>query len=244
VLELGCQAINYPFIKHVTTGIPWVIMKAGVSLDGRLNYQRGKSGWITGEKSGMEVHRLRNRVDAIVVCGQTVEIDNPALTTRLHRGRTKDPVRIIVDSRLSTSLHATVYQGHSPAPTWVFHAVDAPPVRIAEFQAEGIRLFPIEQKGGGLHLQELLKTLGREGISSVMVEGGARLHASFLREQLYNFAHLFYSPRLAGDKGVSLVEGYQVLDRQYAPRLASVCYKKLDDDMLVSGKLVYPRSSC
>lgn len=244
VLEQECQAINYPFIKHVVTGIPWVIMKAGVSLDGRLNYQRGKDGWITGAQSGLEVHRLRNRVDAVVVGGRTVEIDNPSLTTRLDRGRTKDPVRVIVDCRLSTSLHAKVYQGlFSLAPTWVFHAVDAPPGRIAQFDAAGIRLFPIARQGGGLHLQELLMTLGREGICSVVVEGGARLHGSFLREQLYDYAHLFYAPLFAGDEGVSLVEGYQGQDRQHAPRLTSICYKKLDEDMLVSGRLVYNRTS-
>lgn len=243
VLEQECQAINYPFIKHVTTGVPWVIMKAGVSLDGRLNYHRGKGGWITGKKSGIEVHRLRNRVDAIVVGGRTVEIDNPCLTTRLDRGRTKDPVRIIVDSRLSTSLDAKVYQGHSSAPTWVFHAIDAPAGRIAQFRAAGIRLFPIARKDEGLHLQGLLMAIGREGICSVVVEGGARLHGSFLREQLYDYAHLFYAPLFAGDGGVSVVEGYQGQDRQNAPRLASVCHKKLDEDLLVSGKFVYHRTS-
>ncbi len=244
VLEQECQAINYPFIKHVTTGIPWVIMKAGVSLDGRLNYQRGKAGWITGEKSAVEVHRLRNRVDAIVVGGRTVEIDNPSLTTRLDRGRTRDPVRIIVDCRLTTSLAARVYQGqYSPAPTWVFHAADAPPGRIAQFHAAGIRLFPIARQGGGLDLQELLMILGREGICSVVVEGGARLHGSFMRERLYDYAYLFYAPLIAGDGGVALVEGYHGQDRQHAPRLASVIYKKLDGDMLVSGRLVYERTS-
>jgi diaminohydroxyphosphoribosylaminopyrimidine deaminase / 5-amino-6-(5-phosphoribosylamino)uracil reductase len=244
LLEQECQAINYPFIKHVTTGMPWVIMKAGVSLDGRLNYQRGKDGWITGAKSGLEVHRLRNRVDAVVVGGRTVEIDNPSLTTRLNRGRAKDPVRVVADCSLSTSLSAKVYQSHnSPAPTWVFHGADAPPERIARFQAAGIRLFPIARQSGGLHLRELLMRLGREGICSVVVEGGARLHGAFLREQLYDYAHLFYAPLIAGDAGVSLVEGYQGEDRQHAPRLAFVCYKKLDEDMLVSGRLVYHRTS-
>jgi diaminohydroxyphosphoribosylaminopyrimidine deaminase/5-amino-6-(5-phosphoribosylamino)uracil reductase len=239
VLAKECEAINYPFIKHVTTGIPWVIMKAGLSLDGRLNYQRGQSGWITGEKSVREAHKLRNRVDAILIGRQTVEIDNPSLTTRLPGGRTKDPVRIILDSRLSTSLRAKVYQGLSPAPTWVFHAVDAPPLKIARFQAHGIRLFPIERNGNGLHLHELLRTLGREGICSVVVEGGARLHGSFLREQLFDYAHLFYAPLFAGDKGVSLIEGYQGQDRLTAPRLVSVCHKRFGDDILVSGRVDY-----
>ena len=94
------KALNYPFIKYITEGIPWMIMKAGVSLDGRLNYQAGQSGWITGEQSARAVHKLRNTVDAILVGRKTVEIDNPSLTTRLARGSAKDPIRIILDTDL------------------------------------------------------------------------------------------------------------------------------------------------
>lgn len=239
VLEQECKALNYPFIKHITQGMPWTIMKAGVSLDGRLNYQHGNSGWITGEQSAYEVHKLRNRVDAILVGRNTVEIDNPSLTTRLSRGVSKDPIRIILDSDLSTSLSAKVYHLDSEAPTWVICAAAAPESKKVEFRELGIRLIAIDRTEKGLDLRLLLKTLGKENICSVLVEGGARLHGAFLREQLFDYAHLFYAPLFAGDQGVPLVEGYHVQDRNAAPRLVHVSHKRLGDDILISGQLSY-----
>lgn len=240
ILEKECEAINRPFIKYITERIPWVMMKAGVSLDGKLNYQHGQSGWITGEQSARAVHKMRDGVDAILVGRRTVEIDNPSLTTRLSRGRTKDPVRIIVDSQLSSPLSAQVYQvGSKTAPTWVFHAADAPQLKIAQFLARGVQLYPIDRKGNGLDLSQLLGILGKKEICSVLVEGGARIHGAFLKEKLIDYAHLFYAPIFAGDNGVSLIEGYPVPGRLAAPRLDGVRYKRLGDDMLVSGRLCY-----
>jgi diaminohydroxyphosphoribosylaminopyrimidine deaminase/5-amino-6-(5-phosphoribosylamino)uracil reductase len=239
VLEQECQALNYPFIKHITQGIPWTIMKAGVSLDGKLNYQHGHSGWITGEKSAREVHKLRNRVDAIMVGRKTVEIDNPALTTRISRGPSKDPIRIILDSELSTPLASKVYHLDSSAPTWVFCAADVPEYKKEGFRNLGIRLMLIDRTEHGLDLRQLLQVLGKENICSVLVEGGARLHGAFLREKLFDFAHLFYAPVFAGDQGSSLIEGYRIQDRHSAPRLVDVSHKLFGDDMLISGQLSY-----
>ena len=239
VLEQECKELNFPFIKHITQGIPWVIMKAGVSLDGRLNYQRGYNGWITGEQSGREVHKLRNSVDAILVGRNTVQIDNPSLTTRLSRGLSKDPIRIILDSDLSTSLSSKVYQLDSKAPTWVICASDIPKYKRLEFQNLGLKLITINRTARGLDLRSLLKALGKENICSVLVEGGASLHGAFLREKLFDYAHLFYAPIFAGDQGVSLVEGLPVHDRDTAPRLVKIKHKRLGDDMLISGQVSY-----
>jgi len=239
ILEKECEAVNVAFIKQITTGIPFVIMKAGVSLDGRLNYQQGKSGWLTGQESVLEAHKLRDRFDAVLVGGRTVAIDNPSLTTRIAGRRTKDAIRIILDTHLSTPLNSKVYRLDSPAPTWVFHAENAPQSKIDDFQAQGIRLFSIAQNGSVLNLLEILKVLGREGLCSVMVEGGAKLHGAMMNEKLFDYAHLFHAPCFAGDKGVSLAEGLFVQDQKNAPKLISVRYKRLGDDMMVSGKMSY-----
>lgn len=240
VLEGECEAINYPFIKYITQGLPWVIMKAGVSLDGRLNYQRGKSGWITGEQSARAVHELRNSVDAIMVGRRTVEIDNPSLTTRLSRTKTRDPIRVILDSRLSSPLNSKVFHFDSQVPTWVFCAEDASKERMAQFLAAGVKLFTIENNESGLNLHQILRILARDGVCSLLVEGGARLHGALLRERLVDYAKLFYAPVFAGDSGVSLIADHPVEDRNSAPRLDSVTHKRLGDDILISGKLLYP----
>jgi diaminohydroxyphosphoribosylaminopyrimidine deaminase / 5-amino-6-(5-phosphoribosylamino)uracil reductase len=239
VLEKECKALNYPFIKLITQGMPWTIMKAGVSLDGRLNYQHGHAGRITGEQSAREVHKLRNKVDAILVGRKTVEIDNPSLTTRLSRGVAKDPIRIILDTDLSTSPAAKVYHLDSKTPTWIICAADAPKWKRVEFEKIGIRLIAVDRSEKGLDLYHLLKVLGKENVGSVLVEGGARLHGAFLREMLFDYAHLFYAPIFAGDQGVPLVEGFGVLDRKTAPRLVHVRHKRLGDDLLISGQVSY-----
>ncbi|MDK9708785.1 MAG: bifunctional diaminohydroxyphosphoribosylaminopyrimidine deaminase/5-amino-6-(5-phosphoribosylamino)uracil reductase RibD [Desulforhopalus sp.] len=243
ILTKECEALNVAFIKHITTGLPYVIMKAGVSLDGRLNYLEGNSGWITGRESVLEAHRLRDRVDAILVGSGTVKIDNPSLTTRIPGKRTRDPLRIILDSQLSTSLNSNVYAGDSKVPAWVFHAEDVSQRRIGDFQSKGIRLFPLERKNGGLHLLQLLTILGREGVCSVMVEGGAKLHGAFLDEKLFDYATLFYAPLFAGDRGLPLATGLHVQGRKDAPRLISVRYKRHGDDMMISGEIAYSPKS-
>lgn len=239
VLQHECEEINAPFIKHITTGLPWMIMKAGLSLDGRLNYLQGTSGWITGKESVHESHKLRDRVDAVLVGARTIAIDNPSLTTRLPGKLKKDPVRIILDSQLTTPLNAKVYHLHSSAPTWVFHSEDAPPAKIAEFQTQGVRLFPTQGDCNGLNLLNVLKVLGGEGVCSVLVEGGGKVHGSFLNQQLFDYAHLFFAPLFAGDAGVCVAEGFHGQNRQKAPKLVAVRYKRLGDDMLVSGRVSY-----
>ncbi len=239
VLEEECRALNSPFIKLITQGVPWMIMKAGVSLDGRLNYQPGHGGRITGEQSSREVHKLRNAVDAILVGRKTVDIDNPSLTTRLPRGAAKDPIRIILDTELSTSPAAQVYHLDSKSPTWIVCAEDPPEWKRVEFEKIGIRLIVVRRSREGVDLADVLKALGEEKVGSVLVEGGAQLHGAFLRERLYDYAHLFYAPIFAGDRGVPLAAGIAVGDRKAAPRLVQIRHKRLGEDLMISGQLCY-----
>lgn len=121
VLQDECENLNLPFLKYIQTSLPYMVMKAGVSLDGRLNYQSGVSGWITGKKSGTKVHQLRDRFDAIMVGSGTIIADNPSLTTRLQDTKhSRDPVRIVLDTSLSSSLSANIYNQESEANTIIF----------------------------------------------------------------------------------------------------------------------------
>ncbi len=241
VLEEQCRRLNRPFCKHITSGLPWVIMKAGVSLDGRLNYRRGASGWMTGPESQVAVHRLRDRVDAILVGRGTVAIDNPSLTTRLPGRGGRDPLRVVVDSHLSLPLAATLFQQHSPAPTFVFCAPEADPDRAARLADLGVRVWPVERTAAGLDLRQVLRILGGEGLCSLLVEGGSAIHGSFLRAALYDYAHLFIAPLFAGNGGEPLVGGLLAGDRAHAPHLRGVELRRLGEDLLLSGEVVYSR---
>ncbi len=239
VLQQKCEAINYPFIKHITQGLPWTILKAGASLDGRLNYQRGSAGWITGEETGKEVHRLRDSVDAILIGSRTLAIDNPSLTTRLLGRPGKDPARIVLDTHLTSSRSAKIFHLESEAPTILFCSADIPSDQLAPYQELGAKVFQVATDRSGLVLQQVLEKLGRNDICSVLIEGGATIHGAFLQKKLVDYAHIFYAPIFAGDQGVSLLEGLGVACRENAPYLSGVEYKRVGEDLMVSGRLAY-----
>ena len=241
VLEKECRQINEPFIKYITTGLPLVALKAGVSLDGKLNYRQGKSGWITGEESSRIVHQLRNSYDAILIGRATVTVDDPSLTTRLQNGEGRDPVRIILDSHLSLPDTAKVLHLQSDAFTWIFCDSHVNAERIDQVEATGARVTAVDSDSQGLlDLRAVLTCLAQEELTSLLVEGGGRVHGSFLQGMLADKAYLFYAPLFAGSGGESLVSNFQVNEREEAVFLTDVHYRQCGEDMLVEGKISYP----
>lgn len=240
VLADECEEIIRPFIKHITQGLPWTIMKGGVSLDGKINYIKGTSGWITGRESLVEVHKIRDKVDAILVGSETVLIDNPSLTTRTLESTGKDPIRVIIDTHLRLPLDSKVFHIESEAPTWVCCSTGADVSKISILKNLGVKVVVVDADTSGVDLRQVLSALGKTGVCSVLVEGGARLHGSLLKEKLFDSAYLFYAPLFAGDKGISLVTGYSSREGTSATRLIDVCYKRLGDDMMISGRFDYP----
>lgn len=240
ILKQECRDINLPFIKYISTGTPFMVMKAGISLDGKLNYRTGQSGWITGPESGRKVHQLRNIYDAILVGSNTIKIDNPSLTTRIQQRKGRDPVRIILDRTLSIATDARALSGVSDAPAWIFCSDDVEKGRIERFQLAGIQVFTVASHNGKLDLKDVCKRLGDNGITSVLVEGGGAIHGGMLQERLYDYAHLFVAPLFAGSGGVSLIEHCAVSGRESAVSLQDVKYSRKGDDMMVSGRVVYP----
>lgn len=244
VLEQECRSINEPFIKFITTGKPLLVLKAGLSLDGRLNYRQGKSGWITGPESGRKVHQLRDYYDAILVGRATVEIDNPSLTTRLPDGNGRDPLRLILDTRLSISSTAKVLHLHSEAETWIFCGPEAPMDKEETLQKQGAVVFRTGlDPAGRLDLNLIVELLGKKNITSVLVEGGGQVISSFLNYGLADKVHFFFAPLLAGCAGEPLTPDLFVSDRNAAVAVTSVEYSRLGDDFLLEGSVRYPEGS-
>lgn len=242
VLEKECGEINYPFVKYITTGMPWITMKAGVSLDGKLNYQKGSSGWITGPESGKAVHRLRNIYDAIMIGSTTARIDNPSLTTRLPGGvKSRDPLRIILDRTLSLAADARVFTVDSKAEAWVFCCETAAKERITGLENRGVKVFPVQCGNHRLDLRQVFRSLAEKSVTSVLVEGGAAVHGAILAERLYDYANLFVAPVFAGESGIPLVTGYVTDCRSNAVSLQEVRYSRFGDDMMISGRVHYPQ---
>ncbi len=239
VLEKECIEINRPFIKHISTGKPFVVMKAGISLDGKLSYQDGIPGQITGEESHSKLHSLRNSLDAILIGSGTLVADNPSLTTRLGEcGR--DPVRVILDSSLKISLKSKILHLESTAPTLIFcsSAADIGKRAILSEMA-GIQVVTVSHDNHkGLDLDEILKYLGQMGVCSLLVEGGAAIHSSFLKKDLVDRVMLFVAPLFAGTAGTGLLRDFSVKGRNQAPQLKNVKYERYGADMLIQGDFI------
>ena len=237
-LEEQCREINLPFIKHSTTGLPWVIMKAGMSLDGRIAAGSGQRTSITGIQAHRFVHRLRDRVDAILIGVETALIDNPSLTTRLPGRRTgHDPERIILDTNLRLSPHAVMLKQESAASTRIFCGPQAAAANRRALEQAGARVTQVGVTGDqGLDLRAVLTALGNSMINSVLVEGGGRVHGSFLRQGLVDEVYLFMAPTFFGAAGVPVVD-FAGIETKVLPALKYMQTRRLGDDIMIRVRI-------
>jgi diaminohydroxyphosphoribosylaminopyrimidine deaminase/5-amino-6-(5-phosphoribosylamino)uracil reductase len=238
VLEQECCEINLPFIKHATTGHPWVIMKAGMSIDGRIAAVPGQATPITGKESLRRVHGLRSQVDAILVGIGTALADDPSLTTRLHgSGSGRDPLRVVLDAELRLPAAAGMLQQDSPARTWIFCARGADKKQHRRLEAAGavIKTVPVASRGE-LELKAVLTVLGRAGVTSLLVEGGSRVHGSFLESGLVDQLFLFVAPIFLGEQGVPLATFSQRGRRRRLSQLKVVKSRRCGEDVLLEGR--------
>jgi len=236
VLAAEALALNRPFVKYITTGRPWVIMKAGMSMDGRIATRTGHSQWITGAKARARVHLWRDRVDAILIGVETALADDPALTARPLGRRRRDPLRIILDSTLRLPPTARMLQQESAAATWVFCGPQAPAARRAALIAAGAVVKEVAiSVQGGLNLEMVLSELGGHAVTTLLVEGGGRVHAAFLRDNLYDQACLFAAPVFLGAEGLPLVGGLGLDRVEQGQRFRFTKVQRLGADLMIEG---------
>ncbi len=242
LLEKECRELNQPFLTSVTKGRPWVVMKAGMTLDGKITLRKNRGDLITGPESLRQVHRLRDRCDAILVGSNTVAIDNPYLTTRLAGRTGKNPVRIVLDTHLRIAAEAQVISQAEDGLTWIFCADTADKEKAEMLQAHGVSIVrtPLDQSGR-LNLVDVLQMLGTRQITSLLVEGGAAVHGSFLKARLVDHVQFYYAPVFGGDDGLGVISDYRGSGGEgRAVCLERVKHRRLGDDLLISGDVVYP----
>lgn len=238
LLETESRLLNEPFIKQVTTGLPFVILKSAMTLDGKTATGSGDSKWITNDRSRRYVHRLRAVVDAVMVGVGTVAADDPQLTSRIAGGR--DPIRVIVDSALSLPLHSRVLHLSSPARTVIATLAGSGP-EGEKIGGPGVEILRCQERDGRVDLCDLLARLGRMGIQSVLLEGGSRLAGEALRLGLIDKFLLFYAPKIVGGEGPGLFAGRGVLKMADAVQLRGLKIRRFGADILIEG---YPEGRC
>jgi diaminohydroxyphosphoribosylaminopyrimidine deaminase/5-amino-6-(5-phosphoribosylamino)uracil reductase len=231
ILEERCNWLNRFFFKHIGTGMPYVIVKAGMTLDGFLTTSSGQSKWITGPESRKRVHRLRSEIDTILVGKNTAIIDQPRLTVREVEGR--DPKKIILDSNLEI-LYSITENIEEVLGNAIIFCLDTNydeflQDSFAEYNSE---LHPVGDDGTGkLNLPEVLRELGSVcNYGSLLIEGGATINSSFLREELVDELNIFQAPIVVG-QGKSIFEGYDAQKLETAERFKYVHHEQLGDDI-------------
>ena len=236
LLEKECRRLNEAFVKYVTRGVPFVHLKLALSLDGRIATATGDSRWITGPASRKVVHRLRNRVDAVVVGIGTVLADNPRLTCRVPGGR--DPWRIVLDSRLRIPLTAHLLRERSPQKTIVVTGPDALPRKVRAIQKRGAVVWSFRLRRNRISFDSVLKRLAQMGLMAVMIEGGAKTATAALQEGVVDKIIFFYAPKLIGGDGKPAIEGLEIKEIGRSHRIKEIEVRKFGDDFLVTG---YPK---
>jgi len=238
ILEDECRLLNQVFLKHVKTGLPYVMLKVAATLDGRIATRTGESRWISNERSRRFVQELRFAADGILVGISTALADDPRLTVRIRKKPPRrQPIRIVLDSRLRLSLASHLARTAHDIPVWVACAEDAPRERESLLQAAGVVVLRLPAEDGRVDLPSLLKECGRRQVANLLVEGGGRVLGAFLDQQLADSCHFFYAPKVLGDaEAISMVQGGPRLDMSEALPVHDLRVKRFGEDVMLSGR--------
>ncbi len=240
VLETECRRVNEDFLTFVTCRRPFVIAKSALTMDGWTATSTGHSKWITNDTSRAFVHRLRNRVDAVMVGIGTVLSDDPSLTTRLRRGRGRDPLRIIVDTHLKTPLNAKVATHCSSADTVIVTGENEASGDRQAFQTDGVSTLACPTRDGRIDLSALMTRLGEMSVMSLLVEGGAAITGTMLREKLIDKFYIFKAPKLlGGNDGIPMAAGPGPKKMDECLVLKDIKVRRFGDDTLIRGYPAY-----
>lgn len=226
ILSQECQKLNEVFVKHIVQHKPFIAIKTASTMDGKIATSSGQSKWITSENAREEVHRLRNKYDAILTGSGTVLADDPSLTCRAQDGR--NPVRIVIDSGFITPVDAKVYQD------------DGTRVIIVGSETTD-KKYPghVEIWECPKHdLNYLFERLYKEDIYSVMVEAGAGLNGALVESNLVDKIYFFLAPKLMGNKAaMSSFEGIDLANLEDCTKLSFGEVKQFPPDLMVEGYL-------
>jgi len=236
ICEQQSRELNESYFKYSSTGLPFITVKFASTLDGRIATRTGDSQWISGPASLRLAHQLRRENDGILVGIGTVLADDPRLTVRLVNGR--DPLRIVIDSRLRIPVTARVLQEGAAHHTVIATTDRASPKRIRELEELGAELLilPEAADGAGVNLVDLFAALGRRRVASVLVEGGAGIITSLLAARMVDRLVIAIAPKIIG-QGLEAIGDLGITSLKGAITFTSVKTRKLGADIIFDGRL-------
>lgn len=231
VLREACDRLNEPFFYYIQTGRPYVVMKYAMTLDGKTAAASGESRWITGEPARRQVHRDRGRYTAIMIGVGTLLADDPELTCRIPGGR--NPVRIICDTNLRTPVSSRIVRTASAVPTIIATSC-RDRNRWEPYQNSGCEILEVPLgEDGRPDLGILMDLLGKQGVDSVLLEGGSALNWAAARAGIVRKVQAYIAPRIFGGNRSSPVGGPGVWMPDQGFRLTRTEIRKLGEDLLL-----------
>jgi diaminohydroxyphosphoribosylaminopyrimidine deaminase/5-amino-6-(5-phosphoribosylamino)uracil reductase len=207
LFEEEARELNVGFVSRMTRGLPWVRLKVAASLDGKTALANGRSQWITGEAARRDGHHWRARACAVLTGAGTVRDDDPRLTVR-DVPTTRQPLRVVVDSKLETPPAAKVLEGGGV----LVAAAREDKARIAALRAKGAEVIVMPNSEGKVELGDLFRELARREMNEVHVEAGLRLNGSLLREGFVDELLVYLAPSIIGDKAQGMFELPELAD--------------------------------
>ena len=233
LLEDEARELNIGFVSRLTRGRPWVRLKIAATLDGRTAAANGQSQWITGEASRRDGHRWRARACAVLTGIGTVKDDDPRLTVR-EVATTRQPLRVLVDSRLEVPLDARILEGGHV----LVAAASADRAKIAALQAKGAEVVVLANAAGKVELADLMRELARRELNEVHVEAGVKLNGSLVAAGVVDELLIYLAPSLLGDGGNGMfnLPSIERLDQKLPLRLVDV--QRIGEDVRVVARVV------
>lgn len=233
ILAAECRKVNEVFEKFITERVPFVTLKVAQTIDGSIADDGGGSRWISNAASREFVHILRSQHDSVLVGANTVNTDDPELSS--HSNQRKNPLRVVVDGDLKCRLDRKLFSDKK-SPTIVITAKNSEEKfwrKVERFRAKGVDVIGLKTRDGLIPTRTLLKFLGSRGISSVLLEGGSQLFSQFISEQTADKCLIFISPKILG----SGLRSFALPSRKVGESviLRSMSALSIGDDTLIEG---------
>jgi len=238
LLEDDCRELNREYNVFIQRGRPYVVVKAASSLDGRLAPSSRDARWVSSKESRVHAHRLRARLQGILVGIGTLLQDDPALNVRHLRGR--DPVVAILDSHLRTPARSRVLTTPRGAPVWIYCSPRAPRARAVDLERAGARVVRVPARAGRLELPAVLADLLDRGVHSLLVEGGSQVLGAVFAARTVDWVELAVAGCLLGADGVPLLGAPGPARVADAPRVEPLGLRRCGPDVLLSGPVRWP----
>ncbi|MEW6145990.1 MAG: bifunctional diaminohydroxyphosphoribosylaminopyrimidine deaminase/5-amino-6-(5-phosphoribosylamino)uracil reductase RibD [Thermodesulfobacteriota bacterium] len=234
ILAEKAGEINEAFNKYITTGTPLVTLKLAATLDGKIATHTGDSKWIGSETQRKLGHRLRNLADAVMVGTGTILKDNPKLNVRLSKRAGKQPVPVVLDMKLKTPVKSNIFSAHENVIIVTGNTHD--PAKRKKLEEAGAKIIEVgSDKDGHLDLREAAQVLGKNEITSLLIEGGSATAALALKSGIVDKVVFFYAPRILGAEGLSMIGKLGISRISGSLNIERVKITKLGDEFMAEG---------